>query len=280
MKLLSITKPGIIFGNIVTVCGGFFLGSQKHFDFLILLYTLIGMAFVIACGCVVNNVYDKDIDGLMKRTQNRAIVLGMITRQAALLYAFPLGVIGLLILYFMVNPLTMYAALVGLFFYVIIYTILSKRNTVYGTAIGAISGAMPPVVGYSAATNRFDLLTLVLFLILFFWQMPHFYAIAICRLKDFENAKIPVLPLVKGVKYTKVSMLVYIVFFTISALLPTLLGAAGYVYFAIALCLGLYWLYLAIYGFNSSDDRAWARKVFLFSILAITILSIAMIIRI
>lgn len=280
MKLLSITKPGIIFGNVVTVCGGFFMGSQHAFHPLLLIYTLIGMAFVIACGCVVNNVYDRDIDGLMERTKNRPIAQGLVAKKIALPYAAILGIAGLIILYYLVNPLTMYSALLGLFFYAVIYTMCCKRHTVYGIAIGGISGSMPPVVGYSAATNHLDIGTLILFLILFFWQMPHFYAIAINRLKDFKAASIPVLPLKKGVHHTKIRILIYVVLFTITAAMPTVFGYLGYVYLVIALFLGVYWFYLGVRHFKMDDDRAWARKMFFFSIILITVLSLSMMVKV
>ncbi|MDF2940570.1 MAG: protoheme farnesyltransferase [Gammaproteobacteria bacterium] len=276
---LSIIKPGIIFGNIVTVSGGFFLASHQHFNFSLFLITLVGMSLVIACGCVFNNYIDRDIDSLMERTQNRVMVKGLISGKVAILYAIVLGIAGFLTLYYGTNLLTTIVAAVGLFVYVVAYTIMTKRHSNLGTLIGGIAGAVPPVVGYCAVTNRFDVGAIILFFILFFWQLPHFYAIAIFRLKDFSAACIPVLPIQKNIRYTKISMLVYVVAFTITAILPTVFGYAGWVYFIVALSLGLYWLYLSIKGFKSVDDQKWSRQMFGFSILAITILSMVMAVR-
>ncbi len=279
MRLLSITKPGIIFGNCVTVCGGFFLGSPDHLAGWTLLFTLIGLSLIVASGCVLNNCIDRDIDQLMERTCDRVMVKGLLSLKVAVVYALFAGVIGCLILYFFVNTLALLMALVGLVFYVGVYTLCLKRRSVYGTLIGGISGAMPPVVGYCAATNRLDLGALLVFLILFFWQMPHFYAIAIYRLKDFKNADIPVLPLKKSMRYTQVSMLVYIGLFTVAAILPALFGYLGIIYFVVALALGVIWFVMGLRNLNESDSTAWARKLFLFSILVITLLSLTMMVK-
>ncbi len=276
MRFISITKPGIIFGNTVTVCGGFFLASHLHLNLLLLLITVIGMALIIASGCVFNNVIDRDIDQLMERTQKRPIAQGLISPRIALLYGTVLGIAGMLVLYFGVNPLALSAALLGWFVYVVLYSLALKRRSPFGTLIGGIAGAVPPVVGYLAVTNAFNLGAILLFLILFFWQMPHFYAITIYRLKDFAAAKLPVLPIQKGIPHTKCAIMVYIPVFTLAAVSPAVFGYAGYFYCAGAFLLGLIWFILGIKGFKTQADRPWARKMFLFSILNITVLSILM----
>jgi len=184
------------------------------------------------------------------------------------------------LLYWQTNLLTTLISAIGLFVYVVAYTLFTKRQSKYGTLIGGIAGAVPPVVGYCAVTNQFDAGAIILFLILLLWQMPHFYAISIFRLKDFSAACIPVLPAIKNIRYTKISMLVYVVLFTIASLLPTVFGYAGWAYGIAALGLGLYWLYIGIKGFNSADDQKWSRKMFGISILIITILSMMMLVSI
>lgn len=263
---------------MVTLVGGYFLGAQGHPHLWSFLSVLIGMCLVIACGCVFNNCIDQDIDSLMERTKNRVLVQGLMSKPLAILYGIFLGILGFLSLYLGTNLLTMAIAFVGLFSYVVLYSLASKRRSSYGTPIGGLAGAVPPVAGYCAVTNQFDGGALALFLILFFWQLPHFYAISIYRLQDFAAAQIPVLPLTKTLRYTKISMLIYIVLFTVAAILPTLLGYAGWVYFAIALVLGLVWLGFGLLGFSSLADRHWARRMFLFSVIAITLLCIAMIV--
>jgi len=282
-RFLSITKPGIIVGNVITLAGAFFLASHLvssiSISSLLLLFvlTLLGMSFVIASGCVFNNVIDRDIDGLMERTRSRVLVKGLVSVPAALSYAVLLGLSGLVILYFATNPLTAGVALFGLVVYVCVYSLYAKRHSVYGTIIGGVAGAIPPVVGYCALTNRLDLGAMVLFSILFFWQIPHSYAIAIYRLADYEHANIPVLPTQRGIDYTKMSMLVYIAAFTIVAVMPTILGLTGLLYLVVALSVGLIWFYLGLQGFHrQQDDRLWARKLFFFSIINIMLLSLFM----
>lgn len=276
MRYLSITKPGIIRGNIITLCGGFFLASQGHIDVWLLVPTIVGMSLIIACGCVLNNLIDRDIDLLMMRTKDRVMVKGLVSKKSAVAYAVILGVLGFLILYFQTNLLTVFVSAVGLFFYVVVYTICMKRRSPLGTIVGGVSGAVPPVVGYCAVTNRFDLGAVILFLILFFWQLPHFYAIAIYRLDDFKAASIPVLPATKGMRRTKISILAYVVVFTVVAVMPTIFGYAGVLYFVVALLIGLFWFYVGWKGFNTSDDKVWARKMFLLSILNIALLCVMM----
>ncbi len=159
-----------------------------------------------------------------------------------------------------------------------LYSLYFKRASSYGTIIGSISGAVPPVVGYCAASNTFDAGAIVLFFMLVFWQMPHSYAIAIYRLKDYLAASIPVLPVKKGLHYTKISMLAYIVIFAILSTLPTLLGYTGKCYLAIVTVLNLYWIYLGVVGFTTKNDTLWARKVFSFSIILVTLLCLMMVV--
>lgn len=276
MKFFTITKPGIIFGNIVTLSGGFFLGSQGHINYLLWLIAAVGMSLIIGSGCVFNNVIDKDIDGLMERTKGRVLVLGLISSQTALLYAITLALLGFALLYALTNPLTLLFAVLGFFVYVVVYSLMLKRRSTYSTIIGSVAGAVAPVIGYTAATNRLDLGALLLFCILLLWQMPHFYAISIYRMNDFKAAAIPVLPLKRTMFYTKISMLVYMLLFTIAAVLPTLFGYAGNIYFAVALLASCYWLYLGLKGFKTNNDQRWAKQVFGFSIILIALLCVAM----
>lgn len=269
-----LAKPGIIYGNLVTTIAGFLLASRGQVNFELLIATLLGISLVIASGCVFNNYIDRNIDAKMARTKNRALVKRVISGRNALTYASILGIFGLVTLGFFANMLSVYVALVGLFFYVVMYS-LWKRRSVYGTVIGSISGAVPPVVGYVAVTNNLDAGALILVAILVTWQMPHFYAIAIYRLKDYAAAGIPVLPVKRGIYLTKINMLVYINAFIIAALLLTFFGYTGYSYLVVAVLLGFIWLSLCIKGLNAkTDDRLWARKMFLFSLIVLTLLCV------
>ena len=241
----------------------------------------MGIALIIASGCVFNNYIDRDIDQLMERTKDRASARGLVSGVFMILYAAFLGVLGTLVLGYFTNVLTMYAAWVGLFFYVVLYSLFFKRHSVFGTLVGSVSGAVPPVVGYCAATNTFDLCAVLLFLILCFWQMPHSYAIAIYRFKDYAAANIPVLPVKKNIALAKVSMLVYSGLFLLAVISLYLFGYASWFYLIVGVATGGYWLSIVAKGFTiksqlPEDHSAWAKKVFLFSILNITILSIVM----
>lgn len=279
MKFFSVTKPGIIFGNMMTLCGGYFLAASPYIDLFYLLSLLISMALIIACGCVLNNVIDSDIDLLMERTKDRVLVTGLLSPGVAIVYAILLGLVGFSVLILQTNSLTVWIAVLGLFFYVVLYSLWFKRYSIYGTLVGGVSGAVPPVVGYCAVTAHLDAAAFILFFILFFWQMPHFYAIAMYRHRDYAAAAIPVLPLRKNTAYTQRVMLVYIFLFAIAAVLPSVLGYAGILYGLVALCLGVAWFVMGCKGLSDPNHTAWARRMFLFSIIAITILCLMMAVK-
>ncbi|SDL20868.1 protoheme IX farnesyltransferase [Modicisalibacter muralis] len=273
---LTLTKPGIIFGNLIAAMGGFFLAAQGHFDLLLFLSAILGIALVIASGCAFNNVIDRDIDAVMQRTRNRPLVQGRITPIATLWFATLLGVAGFALLALGTNVLTLGLAAFGFAIYVGAYSLYMKRHSEYGTLVGSLSGAVPPVVGYCAVTGRFDAGALTLLIIFCLWQMPHSYAIAIFRFKDYQAASIPVLPVVRGIKTAKHYILGYILAFVAATLALSLAGYAGVGYFVVALVMGIYWLYLGLEGYRARDDEKWAKRVFGFSILTITALSVMM----
>jgi protoheme IX farnesyltransferase len=280
VKFLSLTKPGIILGNIITVLGGYLIGAQGHINIRLFTMTIVGMALVMASGCVLNNYLDQDIDRLMERTKNRVLVKGLISNRVAIQFAVLLGILGIAILYWQTNLLTVVIAAAGLFFYVVVYTLWFKRRSIYGTLIGGISGAIPPVVGYCAVTNQLNMGAVILFLILFLWQIPHFYAIAIYRQQDYIAASLPVLPIKKGIHCAKIHMLLYILAFTIVATMLTLLHYTGILYLFTVLVIGLVWFLFGLKGLIShQNDQIWSRKMFLFSIANITLLCMMMSVR-
>jgi protoheme IX farnesyltransferase len=266
----ELTKSGLVFGNLITVIAGFLLASRgEAISFALLLTTIIGISFVMASGCVFNNYIDHDIDALMERTKHRAIVKKHVTKKHAFIFGSILGFLGFLILFIFTNILTGFIAAVGFFFYVFMYTLWFKRSSVYGAGVGAVAGAIPPVVGYCAASNRLDMGALILFLILLVWQMPHFFAIAIRRKEDYAAAGIPVMPIEAGIKRTKISMFIYIIEFILAASLLSVFGYTGIVYLIIVVLFGLAWLALCIKGFyisGTDGNKAWARQMFLLSL--------------
>lgn len=271
-ELYLLTKPGIIRGNAITATGGFFLAANGEFNPVLFVAMLLGLSCIVASGCVLNNIVDRKIDSRMKRTKRRAIVTGAISRRQALVFAIGLGFAGAAILFYFTNFLTLTLALLGHFMYVVVYGI-AKRRTVHGTLVGSIPGAVPPVVGYVAITGALDVVAGLLFLILVFWQMPHFFAIAMFRSKDYAAASIPVLPLVAGSATTKKHILLYIAAFICGVAALTLVGATGYIYIAVMLLTGLWWLRLGFKGYNA-DEIIWAKKMFGASLVVILVFSV------
>lgn len=268
-----LTKPGIVYSNAIAAAAGFFLASRWDFKFLTFISLLAGTSLIVACGGVFNNYIDRDIDKKMKRTKKRALPSGKITGRAALAYGTVLGAAGFGLLALYTNAITCAIGALGLFFYVVVYG-AAKRRTPHGTLIGTISGATPPVAGYAAFTNHLDGGALLLFLVLVCWQMPHFYSIAIFRLKDYRAAGLPVLPAVKGLRRTKLEILVYTALFTGVVFLLTIFGYTGVIFLVVMAGLGAYWLWRGIRGFKAKDDTVWARQMFGLSIVVLLSLSV------
>jgi len=273
-KYLFLTKPGILFGNFITTLGGFFLAAQGSIDYLLLLLTLIGTTLVVASGCVVNNVIDQDIDQKMQRTMNRALVTKTISPTIAMFYAFVLGVIGFSVLWFYVNAYAFLFAVIGFVVYVGFYSLWTKRTTIHQTVIGSISGASPPVIGYTAVSGQFDVAALLIFVAYALWQMPHSWAIAIYRFDDYKNAGVPILPVARSILRTKIESVIYVVLFTLAVNALYFYGYTNVVFLIISNLLCAYWLYIGILGFKADNDQLWAKRFFLFSVILITIMSL------
>jgi protoheme IX farnesyltransferase len=263
-----LAKPGIILGNLITVATGFLLASKGNIDFFLFLATLMGLTLIIASACVFNNYINRQVDKQMERTKNRPLVTGLISGRNAIAFAIGLGILGNLILFLYTNILTVIVAGLGFFVYVVIYSVW-KCRTIYGTAIGSIAGATPPVIGYCAVSNHFDLGALILFTIMILWQMPHFFSIAMYHFDDYAAADIPVLPVKKGMFRTKIHMLVYIVGFVFAASLLTVFNYTGYVYLFVTTSVGLLWLGLCLKGFKADNDQIWGQSMFRLSLVMI-----------
>lgn len=185
-------KPGIIYGNALTCIAGFFLASQGSINILLLLFTVVGLSCIIASACVSNNYIDRNIDALMERTKDRALAAGHIAPTRALLFAGIVGILGVSVLYFFTNLLALCIALLGFIVYVFFYSPL-KHRTGYALFVGAVAGATPVLVGYTAVLGVLDRTALWLFLFLFVWQVPHFLAIAVYRYDEYAAARVPLL---------------------------------------------------------------------------------------
>lgn len=264
----KLTKPGIIRGNVIVAIGAFLLGSGSSIEWTELGWMILGLSLVIASACVYNNVIDRDIDAKMQRTEKRALVVGDVKVRTALVYATVLLVFGLFTLAFGNNLISALVALFGHFAYVVLYGI-GKRQTVHGTLIGSVSGSIPPVVGYVAASGTIDIVAVMLFIVLTAWQMPHFYAIATYRKDDYKKAGLPILSVVKGIKRTQYEIIFYILLFIFTIVAMFYVAPVGYSFLAVMVPLGLWWIAVALKGFDSPNTIKWAKSVFGISLIVL-----------
>jgi protoheme IX farnesyltransferase len=267
----QLVKPGIVYSNAMTAAAGFLLASNGHVNFAEFACLLSGTALIIASACVFNNYIDRGIDAKMARTKKRAIASGKISGKNALMYGGFLGIIGFCLLS-RTNAVTFLIGVAAFLSYVGLYG-LAKRKTVHGTLVGTLPGAASLVAGYSAASGTLNREALILFLIMVCWQMPHFYSIAIYRLSDYQAAKIPVMPAVKGIKLTKFLIMLYIFGFTLAVIALSALGYTGLTYLLVMGSLSLWWLHKGIRGFSINNDVKWARGMFGTSLLVLLALS-------
>jgi len=265
-----LTKPGIIYGNTWPLIAGYLFAAGFNLDLTHFLVIILSTMLIIASACVYNNIIDADIDAYMKRTESRSTVSGVISLSHVVIYATVLYIIGLTGLLLVGNVYVLVFALIGHLGYVAAYT-YSKRITHHSTLIGAIPGAMPPLIGYAAVTNYLDLTALLLFLSLVFWQMPHFYAIALRRQSEYEKATIPLLPIVKGTARTVFEMKLYGTLFLVT-LIGLYFQAELSPLFIIPIGLAAYWL-LSIYRVVNTSSKS-AKKPFLISLLMIILWSV------
>ncbi len=274
-EMLSKTiKTGIIKSNLIPMFAGLTLSMYTHqigiFDkWLEVILAFIGSSLIIAAAGSFNNLYERDIDAIMERTKTRPTVTGQINPYLVMIMGTLMSFTGITALWF-TTPMAAYLGFLGLFFYVFPYTIWSKRFTFLNTEIGSISGAMPPLIGWAVIdANILHPAIIGLFIITVVWQMPHFYAIALRKQVDYTAAKIPMLPVVKGVKRTYVQTNFYLVILLAASFLfnPISLGLT-----LMAFVLSLGWLILNIYGYKKMETQKWATMLFIYSLIHMTVL--------
>ncbi|WP_277050934.1 heme o synthase [Ruania albidiflava] len=274
-RYYSLTKPGVLYGNVLTAAAGFFLASGRGTPTLgLFLALMVGTTLIIASACVLNNVLDRDIDQRMERTSTRATVTGSIPARSAVLFSVVMGLVGLAILVLWTNALVVATGIGGFITYVWLYGALSKRMSLHGTLVGSVSGAAPILAGYLAVSGRVDAGAVLAFAMLFLWQMPEFYSIAIYRREEYARAGVPVISVVKGERTTAVHILAYTVAFVVVTLLLPVFGYVGLVYTIAMAALGGWWIYLGVLGLRSSQPATWARRMFRFSMVMILALCV------
>jgi protoheme IX farnesyltransferase len=274
---IQLTKPGILRSNLIAAFAGFWLASQGTIQWSLFIMMLLGTTLVMASSCVFNNYLDRDYDGLMERTSHRPLPSGRLSTQRVLVFATILGLLGLSVLFIFTNIMAVFMGIIGMIVYVIIYTAWLKRTSTLSTVMGSFSGAMPPIIGYTAVTGTMDAGAWILFGILFLWQPPHFWALGIRRIEEYRAAGFQILPVVKGVNRTKLQMIPYVVLLIPVSLLLYVTDYAGIYYFITALVLGVLWLLLCLSGLVTKDDDRWAKRTFIFSINYLLILFLVMI---
>ncbi len=261
----ALTKPGVVKLLVFTAIVGMFLAVPGMVPWETLLFASLGIGLSAASGAAVNHVLDQRLDAKMARTRDRPLPMGRISEKDALAFAISLGVVGIAILVLLVNLLTAALTFISLIGYAVVYTVYLKRATPQNIVIGGAAGASPPVLGWAAVTNEVSGYALLLFLIIFTWTPPHFWALAVARKDDYAKAGVPMLPVTHGPEVTKSFVLYYSILLLIVTLLPYLTGMTGVLYLFGAVLLGAGFIYYAI-QLKYGHDESVAMKAFAYSI--------------
>jgi len=269
-------KPRVVMLMILTSLVGMFLAVPGMVPMDILILGNLGIALVAASGAVVNHLIDRKIDIMMKRTHNRPLPQGRVDARQTIIFAIAIGVTGMGILLYWVNPISAWLTLASFVGYAFIYTGYLKHATPQNIVIGGLSGAMPPLLGWSAVTGTIEPDALILVLIIFAWTPPHFWALAIHRKDEYAKSGVPMLPVTHGEFVTKVHIIVYTVMLVIVSVFPYISGMSGLLYLASALVLGLG--FLAWSGLLMFKPKATtAMDTFKYSIVYLTVLFVALV---
>jgi len=276
-QFLALTKPRVV--QLIVFCAviGMFLAVPGLPPPATVFFATLGIALVAGAAAAVNCLVEQKIDALMLRTRGRPLPRGEVTSLSTLVFACLVGGAGMLVLYAFVNPLTMWLTLATFLGYAVIYTIVLKPATPQNIVIGGASGAMPPVLGWAAVTNQVAPEALLLFLIIFAWTPPHFWALALYRTADYAKAGLPMLPVTHGAEYTRLQIVLYTVVLVLVTMLPYVIRMSGIIYLVVALALGGVFLAYAIRLYRNYSDSL-ARATFRYSILYLTALFSALLI--
>ncbi|MEL6448590.1 MAG: heme o synthase [Pseudomonadota bacterium] len=261
----ELTKPRVVMLIVFTAVVGMLLAVPGLPPLDAFLFGTLGIGLASSSAAAINQVIDARVDAQMARTQHRPLVQGALTERQAITFAGLLAGVSMAILWWLVNPLTAVLTFASLIGYAVIYTVYLKPATPQNIVIGGAAGAAPPVLGWVAVTGEVHAHALLLFLIIFIWTPPHFWALAIARREEYAKVGTPMLPVTHGVAFTKLSVFVYTVLLVIVTLLPWLAGMSGFIYLACALALGAVFLRHAIRLSRDEDDDA-AMPMFTYSI--------------
>ena len=270
-QYLQLTKPRVVMLSTFCAMIGMFLATDSMVPWNVLIAGTTGITLLAAAGFVLNCLIERHIDSQMRRTAHRGSARGEIGAVGALVFATVLGGTGSMLLLLFVNALTMWLTIATFVAYALVYTVLLKPRTPQNIVIGGASGAMPPVLGWAAVTNDVSAPALVLFLIIFVWTPPHFWALALYRVEDYRRSGLPMLPVTHGSAFTRLTMLLYTIMLVVVTLLPFLIGMSGVFYLVSALALGALFIWYAWQLWRRYSD-ALARKTFSYSVLYLALL--------
>ena len=274
---LELCKPNVVALMILTSVIGMVLATQQSVPLSVLIFGNLGIALCAGSAAAVNHIVDRHVDDKMARTLNRPLAQGRITPRQAILFALITGLLGMAILLMFTNVLTAWLTLASLVGYAFIYTMFLKRATPQNIVIGGLAGAAPPLLGWTAVTGEIHHNALLLVLIIFAWTPPHFWALAVHRKDEYAKAKIPMLPVTHGERYTKINILLYTLLLIIVTTMPYLTGMFGWLYLVSSLLLGLGFLYWAIVMLRSEGGNS-GMKTFQYSIVYLMVLFAVMLV--
>jgi protoheme IX farnesyltransferase len=271
-RYYSLTKPKVVYLIVFTAMVGMLLAADGFPPLDIFVFGLLGIGLAAASGAAINHVVDEHIDRIMERTRNRPLVSGDLDQKSALIFALSIGALGISILVVFVNVLTAILTFFSLVGYALIYTMYLKRATPQNIVLGGAAGAAPPLLGWTAVTGSVQTEALLLFLIVFIWTPPHFWALAIRRRDEYARADIPMLPVTHGVDFTKIQILLYTILLFIVTLMPFLVQMSGLIYLSGAIALGIGFLFYAIKLYRAEQPNVIAMKTFGYSIYYLSLL--------
>jgi protoheme IX farnesyltransferase len=272
----ELLKPRIMLLIVVTTVGSLALAADGWPGTALTAWTVLGMALVSGGSSAVNHWYDRDIDALMERTSARPVASGRVAPAAALGLGLVLAAAGVVLLAVQVHWLAAVWALAGFACYVLVYTVWLKRRTPQNIVIGGAAGAVPPLAAWAAVHGSVSATAVALFAIVFLWTPPHFWALALLLDEDYARAGVPMLPTVRGAQSSARQILVYTLLLVAASLVPVALGTLGWLYAAAAVVLGGRFVWLALRLLRTPDDRVAARRMFLYSLLYLALLFVAM----
>ncbi len=268
---LESSKPRVVLLMIFTSFIGMLLADPLRLNFEVIILGNLGIALMSLSAGSINQLLDQKIDSIMQRTKKRPLVLGVLSTKNVVIYSLFMASSGFTILYFYINTLTAWLTFGSLVGYAFVYTLYLKRSTPQNIVIGGAAGATPPLLGWTAVTGQIDLIAIILFLIIFTWTPPHFWALALHRKEEYFAAKIPMLPVTHGEQYTRVHITLYTLMLTIVSFLPFTVHFSSYFYLAGALILNLIFIFYVL-KMQLSKNNFLANKIFNYSIIYLSAL--------